>query len=54
MKFLLLFVALLSFQPVLYASRREMFFERYGRLLMDKVIGREQVYGVPTLRHFCR
>jgi len=45
---------LFLFQPLLYASRREMFFDRYGRLLMDKIIGREQVYGVPSLRHLCR
>lgn len=31
-----------------------MFFDRYGRLLMDKIIGKEQVYGVPSLRHLCR
>ncbi|XP_030564023.1 uncharacterized protein LOC115764883 isoform X1 [Drosophila novamexicana] len=44
----------MPFKPIVYASRREMFFERYGRLLMDKIIGKEQVYGVPTLRHLCR
>lgn len=31
-----------------------MFFDHYGRLLMDKIIGKEQVYGVPSLRHLCR
>ncbi|EDW82984.2 uncharacterized protein Dwil_GK22556 [Drosophila willistoni] len=44
----------MPFKPILYAVRREMFFERYGRLLMDKIIFNEQVYGVPTLRHLCR
>ncbi|XP_017122581.1 uncharacterized protein LOC108142952 isoform X1 [Drosophila elegans] len=44
----------MPFKPLLYASRREMFFDRYGRLLMDKIIGKEQVYGVPSLRHLCR
>ncbi|XP_016973799.1 uncharacterized protein LOC108040727 isoform X2 [Drosophila rhopaloa] len=44
----------MPFKPLLYASRREMFFDRYGRLLMDRVIGKEQVYGVPSLRHLCR
>ncbi|XP_017034172.1 uncharacterized protein stops isoform X1 [Drosophila kikkawai] len=44
----------MPFKPLLYAARREMFFERYGRLLVDKIIGKEQVYGVPTLRHLCR
>ncbi|KAI8046145.1 hypothetical protein M5D96_002345 [Drosophila gunungcola] len=44
----------MPFKPLLYASRREMFFDRYGPLLMDKIIGKEQVYGVPSLRHLCR
>ncbi|XP_060645794.1 uncharacterized protein LOC132784288 [Drosophila nasuta] len=56
LKILLRNVAMIEmpFKPIVYASRREMFFERYGRLLMDKIIGKEQVYGVPTLRHLCR
>ncbi|XP_017874100.1 PREDICTED: uncharacterized protein LOC108621346 [Drosophila arizonae] len=44
----------MPFKPMVYGTRREMFFERYGRLLMDKIVGKEQVYGVPTLRHLCR
>ncbi|XP_039495918.1 uncharacterized protein LOC120454579 isoform X1 [Drosophila santomea] len=56
LKILLRNVAMIEmpFKPLLYASRREMFFDRYGRLLMDKIIGKEQVYGVPSLRHLCR
>ncbi|XP_070138178.1 uncharacterized protein stops isoform X2 [Drosophila bipectinata] len=56
LKLLLRNVAMIEmpFKPLLYGARREMFFERYGRLLMDKIIGKEQVYGVPTLRHLCR
>ncbi|XP_002020380.2 uncharacterized protein LOC6595102 isoform X1 [Drosophila persimilis] len=56
LKILLRNVAMIEmpFKPLLYGSRREMFFERYGRLLIDKIIGKEQVYGVPTLRHLCR
>ncbi|SPP80829.1 uncharacterized protein LOC117583035 isoform X3 [Drosophila guanche] len=56
LKILLRNVAMIEmpFKPLLYASRREMFFERYGRLLIDKIIGKEQVYGVPSLRHLCR
>ncbi|XP_034488667.1 uncharacterized protein LOC117792578 [Drosophila innubila] len=44
----------MPFKPIEYASRRETFFKRYGILLMDKIIAKEQVYGVPTLRHLCR
>ncbi|XP_016998417.2 uncharacterized protein stops [Drosophila takahashii] len=56
LKILLRNVAMIEmpFKPLLYASRREMFFDRYGRLLMDRIIGKEQVYGVPSLRHLCR
>ncbi|XP_011295953.1 uncharacterized protein LOC101890633 isoform X1 [Musca domestica] len=41
-------------EPIIYSTRREMFFERYGRLLIDKIIPKEQVYGVMSLRHLCR
>ncbi|XP_030369643.1 uncharacterized protein LOC115620517 [Scaptodrosophila lebanonensis] len=44
----------MPFKPIVYKERREMFFERYGRLLRDKIIEKEQVYGVPSLRHLCR
>ncbi|KAL7729301.1 hypothetical protein ACLKA6_008880 [Drosophila palustris] len=56
LKILLRNVAMIEmpFKPILYASRRETFFKRYGILLMDKIIDKEQVYGVPTLRHLCR
>ncbi|XP_075148003.1 SOCS domain-containing protein stops isoform X2 [Haematobia irritans] len=44
----------LPYKPIVYSTRREMFFERYGSLLIDKIISREQVYGVMSLRHLCR
>ncbi|XP_073816066.1 SOCS domain-containing protein stops isoform X2 [Musca autumnalis] len=44
----------LPYKPIIYSTRREMFFERYGRLLIDKIIPKEQVYGVMSLRHLCR
>ncbi|XP_059218998.1 uncharacterized protein LOC106087842 isoform X2 [Stomoxys calcitrans] len=44
----------LPFKPIVYSTRREMFFERYGSLLIDKIITKEQVYGVMSLRHLCR
>ncbi|XP_037943829.1 uncharacterized protein LOC119676649 [Teleopsis dalmanni] len=44
----------MPYKPMVYKVRREMFFEKYGRLLMDNLIPKEQVYGVMSLRHLCR
>ncbi|KAI9584460.1 uncharacterized protein LOC119635123 [Glossina fuscipes] len=44
----------MPYKPIIYSTRREMFFERYGRLLIDKILKKEQVYGVMSLRHLCR
>uniref|UniRef100_A0A1A9WZ24 SOCS box domain-containing protein n=1 Tax=Glossina brevipalpis TaxID=37001 RepID=A0A1A9WZ24_9MUSC len=44
----------MPYKPIIYSTRREMFFERYGRLLIDKILRKEQVYGVMSLRHLCR
>ncbi|XP_067617259.1 uncharacterized protein stops [Eurosta solidaginis] len=41
-------------KPIIYSTRREIFFKKYGRLLIDRIITKEQVYGVVSLRHLCR
>uniref|UniRef100_A0A0K8UGK6 SOCS box domain-containing protein n=1 Tax=Bactrocera latifrons TaxID=174628 RepID=A0A0K8UGK6_BACLA len=44
----------MPYKPIIYSARRELFFEKYGRLLIDRIITKEQVYGVVSLRHLCR
>ncbi|XP_036324068.1 uncharacterized protein LOC118737584 isoform X1 [Rhagoletis pomonella] len=44
----------MPYKPIIYSARRELFFEKYGRLLIDHIITKEQVYGVVSLRHLCR
>ncbi|XP_055380871.1 uncharacterized protein LOC129611655 [Condylostylus longicornis] len=44
----------MPFKPYLYEERKERFLDKYGCLLLDKIITKEQVFGVMSLKHLCR
>ncbi|EDS45085.1 conserved hypothetical protein [Culex quinquefasciatus] len=44
----------LPYKPHLFHVRKEMFELKYGTLLQDNLIPREQVFGVPKLKLICR
>lgn len=44
----------IPYKPLIYEKRKEMFLEKYGSLLLDGVITKEQCFGVVSLKHLCR
>lgn len=43
-----------SFQPLVYAARKEMFLKKYSILLQHKLFVANRAFGVPELKHLCR